>query len=701
MKNFYEAYFGGHLSKKTRLFNMATLLSSVFTLLFVSIAFIMKISASFILMYATICLVSAVFFFLQRKIQKPELLSLIYLSYCNFVAFPALLILAEKTTVEVPLYMCIGLTFSMILLDGWVKYVHFFTQLIIDVAAAYYKFVIANKGQPAYGALTPAEYARIEVAVVVTGLICGIIVFYRNTLLEDEMKLREEATKKAEMVSFAKDMFLVNVSHEIRTPLNAILGTTDLLLDSEASNHVKEMAYNISNSSHALLSITTDLLDFSRMNTDSIVPESEKYDIALMLNDIINLMSVRLLDSNVDFFVDVNPDLPRFMIGDSGKIRQIIINILSNAIKYTKEGHMTFYVDYEKIDNEKIHLFIRVEDTGIGIKKESIEKIFEPYNRSGEATDRIIEGNGLGLALCRKLAFAMGGKIYAQSEYGKGSTFYFDVCQKVDSFENSNRVGYVSHENACIAYYSDSLTDVNILSKILKGMGVKGIRISNDDDLFKSICDSSVSYFLIETSVYERIKADLVDSKVNWKKIVIISGCNYSYSGEPFESVLTRPISSLNVADLINETISYALRKQIFDGKFSIPDAKVLVVDDNLVNLDVAAGILSRYKASVTTVASGEDALSSVQYDKFDIIFLDFMMPGMDGIDTLKAIRNLDIEYAKNVPIIALTANVVSGAKEMFLKEGFTDYLSKPIEIDALEKILMEHLASNLIKAEV
>lgn len=701
MKNFYEAYFGGHLSKKTRLFNMATLLSSVFTLLFVSIAFIMKISASFILMYATICLVSAVFFFLQRKIQKPELLSLIYLSYCNFVAFPALLILAEKTTVEVPLYMCIGLTFSMILLDGWVKYVHFFTQLIIDVAAAYYKFVIANKGQPAYGALTPAEFARIEVAVVVTGLICGIIVFYRNTLLEDEMKLREEATKKAEMVSFAKDMFLVNVSHEIRTPLNAILGTTDLLLDSEASNHVKEMAYNISNSSHALLSITTDLLDFSRMNTDSIVPESEKYDIALMLNDIINLMSVRLLDSNVDFFVDVNPDLPRFMIGDSGKIRQIIINILSNAIKYTKEGHMTFYVDYEKIDNEKIHLFIRVEDTGIGIKKESIEKIFEPYNRSGEATDRIIEGNGLGLALCRKLAFAMGGKIYAQSEYGKGSTFYFDVCQKVDSFENSNRVGYVSHEKACIAYYSESLTDVNILSKILKGMNVKGLRISNDDDLFKCICDSSVSYFLIETSVYERIKADLADAKVNWKKIVIISGCNYSYSGEPFESVLTRPISSLNVADLINETISYALRKQIFDGKFSIPDAKVLVVDDNLVNLDVAAGILSRYKASVTTVASGEDALSSVQYDKFDIIFLDFMMPGMDGIDTLKAIRNLDIEYAKTVPIISLTANVVSGAREMFLKEGFTDYLSKPIEIDALEKILMEHLAPNLIKAEV
>jgi signal transduction histidine kinase/CheY-like chemotaxis protein len=701
MKNFYEAYFGGHLSKKTRLFNMATLLSSVFTLLFVSIAFIMKISASFITMYATICLVSAVFFFLQKRIQKPELLALIYLSYCNFVAFPALLILAEKTTVEVPLYMCIGLTFSMILLDGWVKYVHFFAQLIIDVAAAYYKFVIANPGQPAYGALTPAEYARIEVAVVVTGLICGIIVFYRNSLLEDEMKLREEATKKAEMVSYAKDMFLVNVSHEIRTPLNAILGTTDLLLDSEASNHVKEMAYNISNSSHALLSITTDLLDFSRMNIDSIVPESEKYDIALMLNDIINLMSVRLLDSNVDFFVDVNPDLPRFMIGDSGKIRQIIINILSNAIKYTKEGHMTFYVDYEKIDNEKIHLFIRVEDTGIGIKKESIEKIFEPYNRSGEATDRIIEGNGLGLALCRKLASAMGGKIYAQSEYGKGSTFYFDVCQKVDSFDNTNRVGYVSQEKACIAYYSESLTDVNILSKILKGMGVRGIRISNDDDLFKCICDSSVSYFLIETSVYERIKAELADAKVNWKKIVIISGCNYSYSGEPFESVLTRPISSLNLSDLINETISYALRKQIFDGKFSIPNAKVLVVDDNLVNLDVAAGILSRYKASVTTVASGEDAVSNVEYGKFDIIFLDYMMPGMDGIDTLKAIRNLDIEYAKTVPIISLTANVVSGAREMFLKEGFTDYLSKPIEIDSLEKVLMEHLDSNLIKVEV
>ena len=701
MKTLIEAHFGAHLSKKTRLFNMATLLSSVFTLLFVSIALMMKISATYILMYATICIASAVFFLLNRKLNKPEVLSLIYLSYCNFIAFPASLLLSDKTTVEVPLYMCIGLTFSMILLDGWVKYAHFFVQLIIDLVFSYYKFVLEDANQPAYGAVTSQEYFRIEVAVVATGLICGIIVFYRNSLLEDEMRLREEATKKAEMVSYAKDMFLVNVSHEIRTPLNAILGTTDMLLDSDASNHVKEMAYNISNSSHALLSITTDLLDFSRMNIDSIVPESEKYDIAFMLNDIINLMSVRLLDSNVDFFVDVNPNLPRMLIGDSGKIRQIIINILSNAIKYTKEGHMIFYVDFEKLEGDRIHLFIRVEDTGIGIKKESIEKIFEPYNRSGEATDRIIEGNGLGLALCRKLASAMGGKIYAQSEYGKGSTFFFDVCQKVESFDTENRVGHVNKENACIAFYSNQVSDVNILTKILKGMDIRTINISNDDELFKALEKDYVSYYLIETSVYERLKIDLINLEVNWKKIVIISGCNYSYSGEPFESVLTRPISSLNISDLINETISYALRKQIFDGKFSIPNAKILVVDDNLVNLDVAAGILSRYKATVTTVASGEDAVSSVQYDKFDIIFLDFMMPGMDGIDTLKAIRNLDVEYAKTVPIISLTANVVSGAREMFLNEGFNDYLSKPIEINSLEKILTEHLASNLIKVEV
>ncbi|MBR6004319.1 MAG: hypothetical protein IK068_06330, partial [Lachnospiraceae bacterium] len=166
---------------------MATLLSSVFTLLFVSIALMMKISATYILMYATICIASAVFFLLNRKLNKPEVLSLIYLSYCNFIAFPASLLLSDKTTVEVPLYMCIGLTFSMILLDGWVKYAHFFVQLIIDLVFSYYKFVLEDANQPAYGAVTSQEYFRIEVAVVATGLICGIIVFYRNSLLEDEM----------------------------------------------------------------------------------------------------------------------------------------------------------------------------------------------------------------------------------------------------------------------------------------------------------------------------------------------------------------------------------------------------------------------------------------------------------------------------------------------------------------------------------
>lgn len=688
---------GDDIPMEERIFSLATLLCAFFCGLYVCVALLFMVSPVTILLFFSIGVVSTISFFVNKKVHKPILISAIFLFYSNFIAFPIIMLLSPHNLIEVPLYSLVGLVFIIVLLKKALRLIYYFIEIVLGTYIAYYCFICEASDTIDFKRVDKYGIFSIAVAIMVTGLLCGFIIQYRNTQLETEMLKREEATKKAEAASAAKDTFLVNISHEIRTPLNAILGTTELLLDSNAPNHVRETAYNISNSSRALLSITTDLLDFSRMNSESLVISEEKYDVAFLLNDIINLMSVRLLDSNIEFLADIDPKLPATLIGDSGKIRQIMINLLSNAIKYTKEGYAKFSISFEHISSNEIMFHVRVEDTGIGIREENLEKIFEAYNRSGEATDRLIEGNGLGLSLCKNLATSMGGKIYAKSVYGEGSTFFFDVVQRYEAESENDCVGYVNNKDVRICIFADEHKHMLELSDLLSDMNVKYELTNSEADFFETIKNQYCNYYVVDARTYDNINGRLKKLDIDWKKLVVVSGCNYSYSGEPFEYVLTKPVSCLNVSDLLNQTKSYAIRKKKFNGVISLPDVKILVVDDNILNLDVAAGILQRYKPTVITATSGKEALITLQNEPVDIVYLDYMMPEMDGIDTLKEIRKLGKQF-ETLPVIALTANVVSGAKEMFINAGFDDYLSKPIEIDSLEKTLLQNLPSELVK---
>lgn len=697
----FDRYLGDKVPVSERIFYICAFMSSVASLLFVSIAIILKIDYILVLLYSSVGIVSTLFFFLERKRPHSTLYSIIYLAYTNMLIFPFILIYSKTVTIEVPLYLLIGLVFTFVLLEKKPRIIMYILQVTEDILVCFYVFLKRGNSYYMAGPASFEDYIRLESAILISGLFCGLVVFYRNRILAKEIASKEEATFMAEKVSYAKDVFLVNVSHEIRTPLNAIIGTTEMLLDSECSNHIKEMAFNISNSSHALLSITNDLLDFSRMNIENLEPVVEKFDLSMLLNDIINLMSVRLLDSNVEFFVNVNPRIPKVLYGDSGKIRQVIINLLSNGIKYTKEGHLLITADFEEVEEKKILLKFKVEDSGIGIKPENLEKIFEPFTHSEEDIEREIEGNGMGLPLCKKLCDMIDGEIHVESEFGKGSKFFFDVFVNIDTPYLDGTLGSIDKEDVSFAFYAESDADKSSLEDIFKSMGIKSVKALSDEDIIKMAGMKEYTYILIDTACYERNKEILNTEGVDWKKVVVIGDCNYSYSGEPFESVLTKPISVLNVADLINDTKNYAIRKQSFEGKFTTPNATILVVDDNLVNLDVAAGLLQRYEGRVLTAASGKECLITLANEKVDLILLDYMMPDMDGIDTLNEIRKLPNDSFKTLPVITLTANVVSGAREMFLNAGFDDYLSKPIEIPKLEKVLADHLPSDLIKYSI
>ena len=413
---------------------------------------------------------------------------------------------------------------------------------------------------------------------------------------QELLKVVEIKRKEAKSAGKAKTDFLANMSHEIRTPMNAICGMSDLLLQTKLTDEQLDYVSTIKLSSDNLLSIINDILDFSKIEAGKMELVPQSYNLLSPLYSLQNTIDVRIGERPLDFKISIKRDMPTQLYGDEVRVQQVILNLLTNAVKYSNQGHIELIVDYEKIADDEIMLKITVKDQGIGIKKEDMPKLFEAFSQVDMERNHRIEGTGIGLTITERLVRSMGGSITLESEYGVGTTFYVSMRQKVEDFnsvidtESTDDFVVISHSN------------------ILKGF---------------------------------------------------VSG-----------------------------------KKKI--AKFIAPDAKVLVVDDNEANLKVAKGLMGQYKLSVRTCTSGKAALDILETDKsFDILFIDHMMPEMDGVELTKILRSSNDDYLKYVPIIALTANAIKGVSEMFLANGFTEYLSKPIDTERLGEVLNKWIPEN------
>lgn len=388
----------------------------------------------------------------------------------------------------------------------------------------------------------------------------------------------EQAKEEAERANQAKTQFLARVSHEVRTPVNAVLGMNEMILREAEDEKIREYASDVKNSSMALLGIINEILDSTKIESGMMELVEQEYEISRLLKDVYGMISIRAREKRLDLTFDIDTAMPAGYYGDDKRIKQVLLNLLTNAVKYTNEGSVTLQVG-SRVQGDIAFLRFTVRDTGIGIKEENINKIYDAFKRFDLHRNRNVEGTGLGMNIAKQFLTLMGSELEIKSEYEKGSEFSFEIQQKITN-------------------------------------------------------------------------------------------------GEPlgaFEERVSR-----------TEGINTHTKKNV------MPDARILVVDDNLMNLKVIKSLLKQYEVQVQEAQSGADCIALLEKEKYDMVFLDHMMPEMDGVDTFHVIN--DKKLAPQTPVVMLTANAIEGDKEKYLSMGFDDFLSKPIIAEELEKTLLKYL---------